>query len=175
MELLFRRPTFSIWKGNILVDCNIFNNSLLDGAEKRVSSSNSLSPISFPVCLYLVCRRHGHACTEKKTNQRTNEILLRVQFRTGYYIARPSAASQQQQQQSAVNLYLCPVWFYRDTESIRPFVYGFQSTIFFSFFLSSSSRLLPMSTMGPIYIHTNCGTINCPFSLAYYCASVREG
>jgi hypothetical protein len=79
----------------------------------------------------------------KKTNQRTNEILLRVQFRTGYYIARPSAASQQQQQQSAVNLYLCPVWFYRDTESIRPFVYGFQSTIFFSFFLSSSSRLLP--------------------------------
>jgi hypothetical protein len=111
----------------------------------------------------------------KKTNQRTNEILLRVQFRTGYYIARPSAASQQQQQQSAVNLYLCPVWFYRDTESIRPFVYGFQSTIFFSFFLSSSSRLLQMITMGPIYIHTNCGTINCPFSLAYYCASVREG
>jgi hypothetical protein len=111
----------------------------------------------------------------KKTNQRTNEILLRVQFRTGYYIARPSATSQQQQQQSAVNLYLCPVWFYRDTESIRPFVYGFQSTIFFSFFLSSSSRLLPMITMGPIYIHTNCGTINCPFSLAYYCASVREG
>lgn len=157
----------------ILVDCNIFNNSLLDGAEKRVSSSTLSLRFHSPfVCIWSAVV----TVTRVPKKKRTNEILLRVQFRTGYYIARPSAASQQQQQQSAVNLYLCPVWFYRDTESIRPFVYGFQSTIFFSsFFLSSSSRLLPMITMGPIYIHTNCGTINCPFSLAYYCASVREG